>query len=194
MRELQRALQAVVGQHGAAEDGGQFAGGVAAQQVHLPEAVLRGDEALGEDEVVQRTGVDVGNAVGIALDRHRRSQAVDGQRAVELRQVFAHLACRCGNARRKAACEPATTSSRTRIAASGPTACGRPERMRPLRRASSSQRSGHLVADGSCGFGGGEVGAAVVRICSGSWLMASLMQWVGVAASRPSSHSGCGAG
>ena len=41
---------------------------MAAEDVHLPEAVLRGDKALGEDEVVERGGADVGDAVGVALD------------------------------------------------------------------------------------------------------------------------------
>ena len=39
---------------GGAEDLGELAGGVAAEGVHLEEAVLSGDEALGEDEVVER--------------------------------------------------------------------------------------------------------------------------------------------
>ena len=51
--ELEGALGAVVRDHSGAEDFGEFAGGVAAEGVHLPEAVLRGDEALGDDEVVK---------------------------------------------------------------------------------------------------------------------------------------------
>ena len=50
--ELQDALDAVVGNHGRAEDLGELTGGVAAEGLHLPEAVLRGDVALGDDEVV----------------------------------------------------------------------------------------------------------------------------------------------
>ena len=46
------ALEAVVGEEAGAEDLGEGAGGVAAEGVHLPEAVLCGDEALGEEEVV----------------------------------------------------------------------------------------------------------------------------------------------
>jgi hypothetical protein len=42
------ALEAVVGEEAGAEDLGEGAGGVAAEGVHLPEAVLCGDEALGE--------------------------------------------------------------------------------------------------------------------------------------------------
>ncbi len=41
---------------GGAEDLSQFAGGVAAEGFHLPESVLRGDVALGEDEVVEGCG------------------------------------------------------------------------------------------------------------------------------------------
>ncbi len=57
--KLKGALQPVVIQHGAAKNGGELAGGVAAQQVHLPQAVLGGDESLGKDEVVHRAGADV---------------------------------------------------------------------------------------------------------------------------------------
>ena len=88
--QLQAALQAVVIQQGAAKNGGKLAGGVAAQQVHLPQAVLGGDEALGKDEVVHGGGADVGHAAGVAFHRDRRGEAVDGERAVELRQVLAH--------------------------------------------------------------------------------------------------------
>jgi hypothetical protein len=49
----ERALEAVVGEEAGAEDLGEGAGGVAAEGVHLPEAVLCGDEALGEEEVVE---------------------------------------------------------------------------------------------------------------------------------------------
>jgi hypothetical protein len=62
------ALEAVVSEETGAKDFGEGAGGVASEGVHLPEAVLRGDEALGEDEVIERGGADVGNAVGVALD------------------------------------------------------------------------------------------------------------------------------
>ena len=51
--DLEGALGAVVRDHGRAEDFGELAGGVAAEGVHLPETVLRGDEALGHDEVVE---------------------------------------------------------------------------------------------------------------------------------------------
>ncbi len=79
-----------MGDEAGAEDFGEVAGGVAAESVHLPEAVLRGDEALGEEEVVERGGVDVGDAVGVALDGDGSGEAGDGDGAVELREGVAH--------------------------------------------------------------------------------------------------------
>ena len=73
-----------------AEDLGEGAGGVAAEGVHLPEAVLRGDEALGDDEVVERGGADVGDAVGVALDGDGSGEAGDGDGAVELGEGVVH--------------------------------------------------------------------------------------------------------
>ena len=58
--------------------------------VHLPEAVLGGDVALGDDEVVERGGADVGDAVGVALDGDGSGEAGDGEGAVELREGVAH--------------------------------------------------------------------------------------------------------
>ena len=46
------ALEAIVSEETGTEDFGEGAGSVAAKRVHLPEAVLRGDEALGEEEIV----------------------------------------------------------------------------------------------------------------------------------------------
>ena len=88
--DLEGALDAVVGDEAGAEDFGEFSGGVAAEDVHLPEAVLRGDEALGEDEVVERGGVDVRDAVGVALDGDGSGEAGDGEGAVDLREGVAH--------------------------------------------------------------------------------------------------------
>jgi hypothetical protein len=88
--ELEGALEAVVLEHLAAEDGGELAGGVAAEEIHLPEAVLRGDVALGEDEVVEGGGVDVWDAVGVTLDCDRRGEAVDDELAIELWQIGLH--------------------------------------------------------------------------------------------------------
>ncbi len=84
------ALEAVVGEEAGAEDLGEGAGGVAAEGVHLPEAVLRGDEALGEEEVVERGGAEVGNAVGVALDGDWSGEAGDGDSTVELGEGVLH--------------------------------------------------------------------------------------------------------
>ena len=84
--ELQRALQLVVRELRGAEDFSQRAGGVAAQDVHLEQPVLRDDEALREDEVVGRGGSDGGDAACIALDRNGLGKAGDGERAIDLRQ------------------------------------------------------------------------------------------------------------
>jgi hypothetical protein len=51
--KLESALETVVGEKDRAKDLGEGAGSVAAERVHLPEAVLRGDEALSEEEVVE---------------------------------------------------------------------------------------------------------------------------------------------
>ncbi len=88
--ELEGALEAVVGEERGAEDLGEGAGGVAAEGVHLPEAVLRGDEALGEEKVVERGGADVGDAVVVALDGDGGGEAGDGDGAVELWKGVVH--------------------------------------------------------------------------------------------------------
>ena len=56
------------------------------KSIHLPEPVLRGDEALGEDEIVKREGADVGNAVSVALNGYGGREARDGDGSVELRE------------------------------------------------------------------------------------------------------------
>jgi hypothetical protein len=90
--ELEDSLGAVGGDEAGAEDFGECAGGVSAKGFHLPEAVLRGDEALRDDEVVDGGGVDVGDAVTIALDGDGRGEAGDGNVAIELRKGVAHHA------------------------------------------------------------------------------------------------------
>jgi hypothetical protein len=87
--ELEGALGAVVEDHAGAEEFGEGAGGVAAEGLHLPEAVLGGDVALGEDEVVEGGGADVGDALGVALDGDGGREAGDGDGAVELGQGVA---------------------------------------------------------------------------------------------------------
>jgi hypothetical protein len=87
--ELERALETVVGEEWRAEDLGECAGGVAAEGIHLPETVLRGDEALGDEEVVERGGADMGDAVIVALDGDGRGEARKGDGAVQLREGVA---------------------------------------------------------------------------------------------------------
>ena len=88
--ELERALETVVGEECRAEDLGECAGGVAAEDIHLPEAVLRGDEALSDKEVVERGGTDVRDAVVVAPDGDWRGEAGEGDGSIELRQRIAH--------------------------------------------------------------------------------------------------------
>jgi hypothetical protein len=56
----------------------------------LPEAVLCGDEALGEEEVVECGGAEVGDAVGVAVDGDGSGEAGDGDGAVELGEGVLH--------------------------------------------------------------------------------------------------------
>jgi len=74
----------------AAENRGKLARGVAAQELHLPQAVLRRHIPLRKHQVLDRAGVDVRDAARVALHRHRRTKAIDRQRAVELWQRLAH--------------------------------------------------------------------------------------------------------
>jgi hypothetical protein len=84
--ELEDALSAVVFDESVTEDLCEFTGGVSAKKVHLEEAVLRGDETLGEYKVVQRRGADVGDAMCIALNGHRSREAGERKGSVDLRQ------------------------------------------------------------------------------------------------------------
>jgi hypothetical protein len=85
--DLQGALGAVVGEERFAEDGGELAGGVAAEQVHLEEAVLCGDVALSDEEVVEVRRAKVRDAVGIALNCDRSGESGNGDGAVELGKI-----------------------------------------------------------------------------------------------------------
>jgi hypothetical protein len=88
------ALGAVMRDEAGSEDFGEFTGGVAAEDVHLPEAVLRGDEALCDDEIVERGGVDVRDAVGVALDGDGCGEPGDGEVSVYLREgITQGVAC-----------------------------------------------------------------------------------------------------
>ena len=57
-----------MGDEALAEDFGDLPGDVAAGHVHLPEAVLGGDVALGGEEIVEVGGLDVRDAVLVAAD------------------------------------------------------------------------------------------------------------------------------
>ena len=81
--ELEDALLAVVLDEGGAEDFGEGTGAVAAEGVHLEEAVGGGDVALGEEEVVEVGGVDGGDVLRVAGDGDGRGEAGDGEVAVE---------------------------------------------------------------------------------------------------------------
>ena len=88
--EAEGALGSVVGDEPGAEKLGEGARGVAAEGLHLPEPILRGDEALGEDEVVEGRCADVGDTMGVALDGDGGGEAGDAEGAVELREGVAH--------------------------------------------------------------------------------------------------------
>jgi hypothetical protein len=88
--KLEGALEAIVDQEAGAKDLGESAGGVTTESVHLPETILRSDEALGEDEVVERRGAKVGDAARVALDSDGGREAGDGEGAVELGEGIAH--------------------------------------------------------------------------------------------------------
>jgi len=81
--ELEDALLAVVVDERGAEDLGECAGAVAAEGIHLEEAVGGGDVALGEEEVVEIGGVDGGDALGVAGDGDGGGEAGDSGGAVE---------------------------------------------------------------------------------------------------------------
>ena len=81
--ELQNSLHAIVREEAGAEDLGEVASCVTAERVHLKEAIAGGDEALCEDEVIDRSGLDGGDAVGVACDGDGGAKARDGEAAVE---------------------------------------------------------------------------------------------------------------
>ena len=88
--QLQITLHLVVQDESGAEDLGELSGRMTAQRVHLPQAILRGDVALREEQILHGGGVNGRNALRIARDGDRRMQAVDGERAVDGGQHSAH--------------------------------------------------------------------------------------------------------
>ena len=73
-----------------AEDLREPAGRDVAAEVHLEEALLRVDEALGAHQVVVGVGVDLRDAVRVAHDLHRGGQPRDLELALGLRQRTAY--------------------------------------------------------------------------------------------------------
>ncbi len=69
-----------------AEHLGEAPGGHVPADVHLPEAVLRMHEALRAEEVVLVVGVELGDAVGVALDLHGPGQPGHLEGAAGLRE------------------------------------------------------------------------------------------------------------
>ena len=66
---LEQSLHTIVRRRGLlAENFRDFAGNVAAGQIHLPQAILGGNVALRSEEIVEIGGLDVGNSVFIAAD------------------------------------------------------------------------------------------------------------------------------
>ena len=65
---------------------GEITGRRAAKEIHLPEAVLRDDVALRDEEIVERLRANVGDAEGIAFDGDRGLQTGNGDGPVELRE------------------------------------------------------------------------------------------------------------
>jgi len=59
---------AIEGKSGGTDDFRERSGGGAAERFHLPEAVLSGGEALGEEEVFEGLGFDGGETAGVAMD------------------------------------------------------------------------------------------------------------------------------
>ena len=84
------AVRPVDRQRARAEDLGELAGGLAAHQVHLEEALLAVQEAEGAGGVGAARGPDRRHAEGVALDGDRRREAGQGALAGDLRQAGAH--------------------------------------------------------------------------------------------------------
>ena len=72
----------------------QFAGRLAALQIHLEESILRVKETERARDIFARRAGDRRHAERVAIDAHLRRQAADGGGAIELRQAGAHLRSR----------------------------------------------------------------------------------------------------
>ena len=84
--EAERARDPVPGQRAGTHELGERARRAAAPHVHLEEPLLGGDVALGDREVGDAVGVDLGDTGTVAQHRHRPGQARHLELAAGLRQ------------------------------------------------------------------------------------------------------------
>ena len=140
--KLKDALGLVVPDERGAEDLRELAVGVAAGGVHLPQAVLGGYIALGQEEVVLGGRVDVGHAVGVAADGYGRREAgprdsskvnvaiEHGQRSLFRRTKPQHACGRGQQHERQQACDEREQNPRpAAFAAAGNGSCVQWERL-----------------------------------------------------------------
>ena len=74
----------VVGEAVGSGDFGELSPCESAHDIHLPEAVLRGDIALREEQIGHAGGIKGGDALFVPRDRHLLAQARGDECAVEL--------------------------------------------------------------------------------------------------------------
>lgn len=84
--KLKEALDAVMFEQRRSEYLCEIASGVASKKIHLEEAILCRDEALCEDEILQRSGTNVRDTVAIALYGDRCSKSGNGESTIGLGQ------------------------------------------------------------------------------------------------------------
>jgi hypothetical protein len=73
--------------------------GASAVVLHVPQAILSVDEALGEEGVVKAPGARVGGAVRVTPDVHPADKAVKALRAREVGERGSELGPSCGHCR-----------------------------------------------------------------------------------------------
>ena len=84
--KAKKAEMLVNGKSNGAEDFGELTAGDAAEQIHLPQAILRHDVALGFGHVGERGGANVRDAPDVAVDGDLILQPGERGGAVDLRQ------------------------------------------------------------------------------------------------------------
>lgn len=82
--KLKIALNAIVLNKRRPQNFGKLAGGMASKKVHLEESILRGDEALGEDEIIEGCCPDMGHTVHIPLNGDRGGESLHGESTIDL--------------------------------------------------------------------------------------------------------------